>query len=445
MATMRKYFVRPWIVMPLVAVVALGAWWFWFRPDDGDAAAADTEQLVAATTGTMAQTVSADGTIAAAQTDDLSFTAAGTVTAVNGKAGQQVKAGEVLATIDSAELAAAVAEADASVADAAAKQADDEDAGASDAQLDADASALASAQDKLDAARDDLAGAQLVATFDGTVASVDLTVGEQLAGDGTGSTDPTGSGSGSGQTDNDLGGGNGSFAPDAADSSSDGSTAQIQVVSTSSYTIDLGFDDTDIAKLAAGQTASIALSTSSQSVAFPGGGAFPRGGPGTFTAGPTPGGSDAPKDATDDSGDDANASDDSGSAPVVTGTPAASGTVTEVGAVADASSGVASYPVTVAFTDTTGDYHPGATATVTITYAQVENVVQVPAFAVTTTNGTSTVTVSADGKKETRAVTTGLTSGGMVEITSGLAAGEQVVITRPEGLRFGGPAGGTGG
>ena len=82
-----------------------------------------------------------------------------------------------------------------------------------------------------------------------------------------------------------------------------------------------------------------------------------------------------------------------------------------MGAVADASSGVASYPVTVSFTDTTGDYHPGATATVTITYAQVENVVQVPAFAVTTTNGTSTVTVSADGKKETRTVTTGLTVG----------------------------------
>ena len=294
MATMRKYFLRPWVVMPLVAVVALGAWWIWFRPDDGaDAAAADTEQVVAATTGTMAQTVSAEGTIAAAQTDDLSFTSAGTVTAVNVKAGQEVKAGDVLATIDSAELAAAVADAEASVADAKAKLADDEDAGASDAQIDADASALASAQDKLDAARDDLAGAQLVATFDGTVASVDLTVGEQLASDGTGSTDPTGSGSGSGQTDNNLGGGNGSFAPDASDASSSGTTAQIQVVSTSSFTIDLGFDDTDIGNLAVGQTASIALSTSSQSVAFPGGGAFPFGGPGTFTGGPPAGGSDA--------------------------------------------------------------------------------------------------------------------------------------------------------
>jgi multidrug efflux pump subunit AcrA (membrane-fusion protein) len=61
-------------------------------------------------------------------------------------------------------------------------------------------------------------------------------------------------------------------------------------------------------------------------------------------------------------------------------------------------------------------------------------------FAVTNSNGTSTVTVSNNGKQKTRTVTTGLTSGGMVEITSGLRAGEQVVLSRP-GARFG--AGGT--
>ena len=57
--------------------------------------------------GTMAQTVSADGTVAAAQTDDLSFTSAG-----HRHRGQREgrarrsPPGEVLATIDSAELAA---------------------------------------------------------------------------------------------------------------------------------------------------------------------------------------------------------------------------------------------------------------------------------------------------------------------------------------------------
>src|SRR5262245_6180779 len=102
--------------MPLVAVLAVGGWWLWFRPGDGNAAAAaPNEQVVEVTQAPMARTVSAEGTVEAAQTDDLSFTSAGTVTAVNVKAGQVVHTGEVLATIDSAELQAAVAEADATV------------------------------------------------------------------------------------------------------------------------------------------------------------------------------------------------------------------------------------------------------------------------------------------------------------------------------------------
>ncbi|HOP45341.1 MAG TPA: hypothetical protein PLA11_17585, partial [Flavobacteriales bacterium] len=41
---------------------------------------------------------------------------------------------------------------------------------------------VTTAQDGLDTAREALDGASLVASFDGTVASVDLTVGEELAG-----------------------------------------------------------------------------------------------------------------------------------------------------------------------------------------------------------------------------------------------------------------------
>ena len=109
----------------------------------------------------------------------------------------------------------------------------------------------------------------------------------------------------------------------------------------------------------------------------------------------------------------------------------ANGTVTEIGVVADASSGVAKYPVQVSFTDSSGGYNSGAKVDVKITYAQKQNAVEVPTFAVSTQNGASTVTVSKNGAKETRTVTTGLTSGNMTEITSGLAAGEKVVITVP--------------
>ena len=66
----------------------------------------------------MAQTVSAEGTLEPAQTDDLSFGAAGTVTAVNVEAGDRVRAGRVLATMDSAELELDVANAESSLAEA---------------------------------------------------------------------------------------------------------------------------------------------------------------------------------------------------------------------------------------------------------------------------------------------------------------------------------------
>jgi multidrug efflux pump subunit AcrA (membrane-fusion protein) len=428
--------------MPVAAAVALGGWWVWFRPDSTNesAAATQSEQRVTATRGSMAQTISAEGTITPAQTDDLNFTSAGTVTAVNVTAGQTVKAGDVLATIDSAELQAAVAEAESSVADANAKLSDDEASGASAAQLTADKSSLASAQVRLDAARKALAGAQLVATFDGTVAAVNISVGEQLTSDGTGGTSQTGSQSGSGGSSSNLGNGNSSNAGQSdSDSSSDSSTPHIEVVSTARYTIELGIGDSDIAKVAVGQPATIALSTSQQNVNGPGSRFFGGGfGPDGF-------GNEQPADGEKPSQSDGSGSQsEADTPPPLAGTAAATGQVTKVGAVASASSGVATYPVTVAFTDTSGDYHAGATATVEITYAQKNDVVQVPVFAVTTTNGTSTVTVSKDGKTETRTVTTGLTSGGMVEITSGLAAGEQVVINRPNGNGAGQFLSGTG-
>ena len=107
--------------------------------------------------------------------------------------------------------------------------------------------------------------------------------------------------------------------------------------------------------------------------------------------------------------------------------------------------------MTVSFTDQSGTFNPGATVDVVITYAEKQNAVQVPTLAITTSNGASTVTVSKNGSTESRTVTTGLTSGGMTEITSGLQAGEQVVISFPTfggGNRTGNgefPTGGFGG
>ena len=432
---------KPWVVMPLVAMLALGGWWTLVR-DDGTTAtdgASPTDQVVEVTVGDMAKTLTAEGTVEAADTEELSFTSAGTVTAVNVAAGDEVAAGDVLAEIDSAELDAAVAEAEAQVADAEAQLADDTDGGASDEQLAADESAVTSANDQLAAAQDALEGAQLVAGFDGTVATVELTVGEELTSGGTGGTTPTGSGSGSGGSASTLGTSSAGSGPGASTGSTTStSSADITLTTTGSYTVSLGFDDTDVTSLATGQVATVALATTSSSStqAFPGfpGGGFPGGGfPGGQATAST-GGADG------GAGDDTASGDDEAAMPSTTG-DGVDGLVTEVGTIADASSGVASYPVTVAFQDASGDFNVGASVSVTITYAQEADALSVPTRAITTADGTSTVEVATGDGTETRTVELGLVDGTMTQVTSGLVAGESVVIAGPS---FGGP-GGTGG
>src|SRR5438874_2161779 len=83
--------------------------------------AATTKTVVPVQTGTTDTTVAADGTVAAANTDNLNFASAGTVTAVNVKAGDAVTAGQVLATIDGTALDAAAAKAQADLDTATAK------------------------------------------------------------------------------------------------------------------------------------------------------------------------------------------------------------------------------------------------------------------------------------------------------------------------------------
>jgi hypothetical protein len=124
-----------------------------------------------------------------------------------------------------------------------------------------------------------------------------------------------------------------------------------------------------------------------------------------------------------------------------------------VSQVASASSGVAGYPVVISFNADSKSFYPGTTVTGAIATEAKDDVIQVPTRAVSTENGKSVVTVATSGKlggpTETRTVTTGITAGGQTEITSGLKAGEQVVLTLPAALggfnRTGTGAGGGGG
>ena len=432
------------VVGALVATAAI-AGWFPFAKDDSaaDAAtAAGTSQLVTVSEGSIAETVSAESTVAAAETESLSFSSSGTVSEVLVKAGDVVTVGQVLARVDSASLRADVADAQASVAELQAQidnysielweyrdDHDDEDDEYDDGDVIEDQ--ITSAQARLDVANDTLAdaqealgGADLTASIAGTVASVDLTVGEQLGSDGTGGTTMTGSGTNSGNSNGSIG--SGSTGLPGATTSADGeSTAQIEIVSTGRYQVELSLDSTDIANVAVGQQVSITEATSSSSGlpgggAFPGGGGFPGGGRGGF---PGAGQTDQDEEG-EDTGPEA-----------VAGGASATGTVTEVSSIADASSGVPSYSVIVQFTDDAGDFYIGTSVIAEITTSNRDGVLLVPSLAVTSANGASTVQVAVDGtldgRLETRPVTTGETSGNQIEITSGLSVGEQVVVELP--------------
>jgi len=128
------------------------------------------------------------------------------------------------------------------------------------------------------------------------------------------------------------------------------------------------------------------------------------------------------------------------------------GHVTAISPVASGGqSSVVSYPITVVLDQTPTDAAVGMSADVTITIDQATGVVAVPTAAVVTSAaGTSTVrVVDTNGQVETRQVVVGLVSRTLVEIKSGVSAGETVVIgsstTRTSTSTGAGAIGGGGG
>lgn len=150
---------------------------------------------VSVTTGTIQQTVASSGTIEPATQANLNFGVSGTVTAVNVKAGQTVTAGEVLATVDTTALSDDLNADQAQLDSAEARLASDEASGASATQVDSDQASVTSAESTLTNAQTALNDASLTSTISGTVASVDLSVGQQVTG--TGSSGGGGGGTGS--------------------------------------------------------------------------------------------------------------------------------------------------------------------------------------------------------------------------------------------------------
>ncbi|MFC8191520.1 biotin/lipoyl-binding protein [Cellulomonas sp. NPDC057328] len=364
--------------MALAAVGAL-VWWLWWRGGTGASAQeAPATRTVAASLSTLEKTVTTTGTLTPAVHEDVSFTVAGTVTAVAVAAGDTVTAGQTLATVDTLHLDAAVLQARATLAEAqadldAAQDADD-GSDAAQAAVDAAVAQVAVAQADVDGAVADVAAATLVSPVAGVVTSVGVTVGDVVDSGTTGATTTGASGASSSAAS--PGGTSGASATT--------SVAAFTVVGTDGWQVDATVGEADAAHVAAGDQVEIT-------------------------------------------------SDD------LTGT--VFGTVAEVGLVSSSTSGTAAYPVTVQVTGTPDGLHDGVTVDVAIVYERRTDVLTVPSAAVSTgDDGTTTVTrLTADGTEEV-AVEVGEASGDVVEVVSGLAEGDEVVMTV-----FAGRAGQSGG
>jgi multidrug efflux pump subunit AcrA (membrane-fusion protein) len=202
----------------VVVVVAGGvAAWLVLRP----AEASSQPVLATATVGTQRQTVSASGTVEPAEQADLNFSVSGQVTEVLAKEGDQVSAGQALATVDDTLLQAQLTAAQAAL-DAAQEKADSSD----DASADA---AVVSAQSDLTAAQDAVDNATLKSTIAGTVVTVGLKVGDRV-GDNAGQGDSNGS---------------------------SGDTAQFTVVSTKRFVVDAKVGSEDVDKVKQGMAAQV--------------------------------------------------------------------------------------------------------------------------------------------------------------------------------------------
>lgn len=114
------------------------------------------------------------------------------------------------------------------------------------------------------------------------------------------------------------------------------------------------------------------------------------------------------------------------------------GKVISIGPVGTVTSGVVNYPVIVSVSNADASVLPGMTANLAITVDQRQNVLMVPLRAVRTQGTQKIVTVLYQGQQIQVPVTVGLTNDTDAEITSGLKAGDEVVIgttttTQPRG------------
>lgn len=110
------------------------------------------------------------------------------------------------------------------------------------------------------------------------------------------------------------------------------------------------------------------------------------------------------------------------------GEPALQGTVVRIAPQATINNGVVSYKVTVEATPDQRVVKSGMTASAQIITAQAKNAIGLPRAAVHLIDGVQKVTVVKNGTREVRTVETGVKGDDLVEIKSGIVAGDVIEI-----------------
>jgi macrolide-specific efflux system membrane fusion protein len=197
-------------------------------------------RLTPATLGTVEQTSSLTGTIEPVSQADLNFGTSGMVATVAVTVGQTVTAGTVVATLDSAPLAAQVYQDQAAFDQAESQLNSDESSsgsGVSAYALAADRASVAFAQSTLSIDEANLADARLISPISGTVIAVDITSGAMATQGATtvGSPSPA----------------------SGTDSGSSSSTAAVEVVSPGAFEVHATASATQVAKMKVGDHVAI--------------------------------------------------------------------------------------------------------------------------------------------------------------------------------------------
>jgi HlyD family secretion protein len=148
-----------WVIVPLALLIVAGVVIWRLRASSIPTTATTTATV---SRGALTLAVSGSGSVAAARTVDVPFQQSGTIISVDARVGQAVKAGQTLATLDTADLELALQQAQANLKAAQASYAQVQSGSATEQDI-------VSAQAQLDSAR-----AQLQQTKTGTTTKADL-------------------------------------------------------------------------------------------------------------------------------------------------------------------------------------------------------------------------------------------------------------------------------